>query len=111
MQINPKELRIFNAELAKQFQKAVANAVPVVQEVTPVDTMRLFNSTRADDPVMEGKQIRCDLVAGGVALYGTLSEQTIKKDVDYALDIELRYHYLRGNIKAIADAIVEGFGK
>jgi hypothetical protein len=104
--INQQALSCFVAGLAKQFGEAVGNTVPFVQSLTPVDTKRLYNSTRATEPIVSGKLIECDIVAGGISLYGEIREQEIRRDVDYAYWVEIRNPYIRSNLPAIGQEII-----
>ena len=104
--INQQMLNSFVGRLKQQFGQAVADTVPFVQSLTPVDTKRLYNSTRATDPIVSGKLIECDIVAGGISLYGEIREQEIRRDVDYAYWVEIRNPYIRSNLPAIGQEII-----
>jgi hypothetical protein len=104
--INQQALNSFVAGLANQFGEAVGDTVPFVQSLTPVDTKRLYNSTRATDPIVSGKVVQCDIVAGGISLYGEIREQEIRRDVDYAYWVEIKNPYIRSNLPAIGNGII-----
>jgi len=104
--INQQALNSFVAGLANQFGEAVGDTVPFVQSLTPIDTKRLYNSTRATDPIVSGKLIECDIVAGGISLYGEIREQEIRRDVDYAYWVEIKNPYIRSNLPAIGSEII-----
>jgi hypothetical protein len=104
--INQQMLNSFVASLSKQFGQAVADTVPFVQTLTPIDTKRLYNSTRATEPIVTGKIVQCDIVAGGISLYGETREQEIMRDVDYAYWVEIRNPYIRSNLPAVGQEII-----
>jgi hypothetical protein len=106
VRINQRSLSNFVAGLTAQFGQACEDTIPFIQELTPVDTKRLYNSTRAEEPVLSGNIIFCDLVAGGVSLYGENREQDVRRDVDYAYWVEIRDAYIRSNLFAIEQELV-----
>lgn len=104
--INQRSLSSFVSRLKSQFEEACKDTVPLVQSFTPVDTKRLYNSTRAEPAVLKDKIIECDIIAGGVSLLGETREQELRRDVDYAYWVEIKNPYIRPNLTAIGNEIV-----
>ena len=96
-------------ELANNFYLACQETVPFIQGLTPVDTKRLYNSTRVREPIKTGKVINCDFVAGGVALPGEIREQDLVREVDYAYFVEIKQSYIRSNLIEIGNEVVENY--
>jgi hypothetical protein len=86
-------------------------AVEIIKEDVPIDTQRLFESTRVDDSEFNesSDDLQVNLVAGGIELYGVRREQSILKEVDYAIFLERRDGFMYEKIQRITDAIVEEF--
>lgn len=109
LEINEQGMRQLRQMLAKKlFDACSIEGVEEVRSNTPVWSKRLYNSTRAEPPIVERDRIECDIVAGGVSLPGELEERGIRKDVDYALDQETKKMYIRSNLGNIEDAIIRG---
>jgi hypothetical protein len=104
--INGRSLNKFLNSLAQDYQKACAKTVPLIQELTPVDTKRLYNSTRAETVVSSGNIVQCNFVAGGVSLPGELREQGIERNVNYAYWVEIRNPYIRPNLPSIGRELI-----
>jgi hypothetical protein len=109
--INYEALANLKRDLQNRFIQGCENAVEVIKDVTPIDTQRLYESTRVE---MEDADITADIVtaqivAGGVELYGVRREANILREVDYAIYVERRDMYIQNNLDAIVDAIVDAF--
>lgn len=102
-------------ELKKQLHSTLVSgcekAVEIIKEDVPIDTQRLFESTRVDDFEFNesSDDLRIDIVAGGIELYGIRREQSILKEVDYAIYVERRDGFMYEKISRITEAIVEEF--
>jgi hypothetical protein len=105
IEINEGSLDIFKKGLAQSLQDACEYGAMQLQDFTPIDTKRLFSTTRTEKPVIRTNSITCEIVAGGVRAMGILREQGIERDVDYAIFIETREGYITNNIGAIAKEI------
>jgi hypothetical protein len=95
--------------LLSKLQDGCDNAVEVIQANTPIDTKRLYTTTRTDEPIVDSDKLQINIVIGGEELAGILREQGIVKEVDYAIDVERRYQYIGRNLTEIENAIIEGF--
>lgn len=86
-------------------------AVEIIKEDVPVDTERLFQSTKIDSEEFNESDdnLQVNIVAGGIDLYGVRREQNILKSVDYAIYLERRDGFMFSNLSRITDAIVEEF--
>jgi hypothetical protein len=86
-------------------------AVEIIKEDVPVDTERLFQSTRIDSEEFNESDdnLQVNIVAGGIELYGVRREQSILREIDYGIYIERRDSFMFSNLSRITDAIVEEF--
>lgn len=91
--------------------KGCNNAVEIIKENTPIDTQRLYESTRTELNTLEtnSEMIEVNIIAGGVEIYGIRREQDILREVDYGIYVERRDGYIRSNLNQITDAILEEF--
>ena len=103
--VNQKELGKLKTRLAQKLQVAVGEGAEVLQDFTPIDTKRLWSTTRASDTTITPTAIHCDLVAGGLRVRGINREQDKERDVSYAIYVEIRQPYIRPNLDAIGNAI------
>jgi len=104
--VNSKAVANLKKVLAAKLRAGCGEAVSVVREHTPIDTQRLFSSTRASMPVIKADVIECDIIAGGVEMFGVTRERDTKKEVDYAIYVEMREPYIRPNLDQIEQAIL-----
>ena len=105
--VNRQAFLKLKQELASKLQSGCEDAANIIKDVTPIDTKRLWTSTRADEVVITSNCVQCRIVAGGEALYGVLREQDILKEVDYAIYVESRTSYIRSSLKDIKNAILD----
>lgn len=94
-------------ELASKLQKGCEESADILRENTPIDTKRLWESTRAGEVEIKSDSIECQIIAGGESLYGVNREQDIKRDVDYAIFVESRTNYARNSLKDIKNTILD----
>lgn len=107
VEINKTNLDKLCVQLARKLEKGCDEGAKVVRANTPIDTKRLWESTRADTPVKTRYHIKCRIIAGGLKLYGVTRETDIKKEVDYAIYVEYRYNYIRSSLKQIKRVLIE----
>ena len=93
-------------ELSVALQDSCSELVSLIQDLTPVDTKRLYESTRPMEVVIEGDLIKSGVIIGGIELFGILKEQDIKKMVDYAIYVEYSQFYIQGNMGIIISALL-----
>lgn len=86
-------------------------AVEIIKQDVPIDTQRLYESTRIDsDEFNESNDnLSINIVAGGIELYGMRREQAILREIDYGIYVERRDGFMISNIDIITEAIVEEF--
>ena len=92
--------------LAERFQKGCQNGAEIIKENTPIDTQRLFETVRATDASINGSVVSCEIVLGGKELYGVRREQDIKKPVNYAKFVEMRYGFVRQSLGEVKQNII-----
>ena len=98
--------RFKNLLAEKLLEGCQAGAVEL-QKYTPIDTKRLFASTRAVNLEIHPTSITCTIRARGVNLPGELREVGINRDVDYAISVEVRTGYITGNLRSIGQVITD----
>ena len=111
MTINEANFNKLKQDLAARLYQGCDNASEIVKEVTPIDTKRLWTSTRADELQINQDLIGCKVVAGGEKLYGVLREQDIKKEVDYAIYVEAKYGYVVSVLPDVKEALLNAISQ
>lgn len=107
--MNNDALSALEQILLSKLQDGCDNAIEVIQGNTPIDTKRLYTTTRTDEPIIESDRLQINIVIGGEELAGILREQNIVKEVDYAIHVERKYQYIGRNLTEIENAVIEGF--
>jgi hypothetical protein len=107
VEINQNGIDSFKQQLGKQLLNACEYGAMELQDHTPVDTKRLFTTTRAENLRITEKSISCEIVAGGQSINGVIREQGFEKDVDYAIFVENRTGYITQNLNSIGQVIKE----
>jgi hypothetical protein len=107
--MNNNALSSLEELLLSKLQEGCDNAVEIIQSNTPIDTKRLYTTTRTDEPIVEPDKLQINIVIGGEELAGILREQNKVKEVDYAIHVERKYQYIGRNLTEIENAIIEGF--
>lgn len=107
LEINKEELSNFKELLAKSLQNACEYGAMKLQDLTPIDTKRLFSTTRAGETTIRDSSISCEIIAGGLRVKGVLKEQGLERDVDYAIFVENREGYITNNLGAIGKTVRE----
>lgn len=103
--VDGKGVEKFKNLLAKKLLAGCQAGAVELQNYTPVDTRRLFTSTRVTNLAIHPVSIACTIRAGGVNLPGELREVGINRDVDYAIFVEVRTGYITENLGTIGQAI------
>jgi hypothetical protein len=93
-------------QLSIALENSCSELVDVVQDLTPIDTKRLYESTRIIPSVIEGDLIKSGVIIGGIELFGILREQDIKRMVDYAIYVEYSQFYIQGNMGIIISSLL-----
>jgi len=104
--MNYQKFNKFRESLANRLLSGCEDAVDIIKAETPVDTKRLYTTTRTKQPEISKDFIRVNIVIGGQSLYGILREQGIEKPVFYAIYQERKNNYIRGNLSSIENAII-----
>ena len=109
--MNQKALNELKKQLAASFRIGCEKAVLVIKANTPIDTQRLYETTRVEAEDLDTTQeiLQLKIVAGGLALAGIRRETGIVRDVDYAIYVERKDGYIASNITEIENAIVGEF--
>jgi hypothetical protein len=105
--VNNQALSKLKRELATRLQKGCESGAEVLRDNTPIDTKRLWESTRGDTASINGDLISCRIVAGGLSLYGINRETDIRREVDYAIFVESRTNYARESLGEISKTILD----
>lgn len=103
--LNQKGIDALKIQLGLKLYEACNDASAILRDNTPIDTKRLWKSTRPMGISVSRNAIRCGVVAGGLSLKGINREQTISKDVVYAIYVNNRTNYIDNSMPAIVDAI------
>ena len=103
--VDGKGVEKFKNLLAKKLLAGCQAGAVELQNYTPIDTRRLYTSTRAVNLEIHPVSITCTIRAGGVNLPGELREVGINRDVDYAIFVEVRTGYITENLGTIGQAI------
>lgn len=98
-------------KLVDNFLDGCEDGALVLQDSTPIDTMRLYESTRVEIENISKDRAAVRIVQGGVELYGIIRERDILKRVDYGLYVIARNNYIRANIEEIKSAIINRMTK
>lgn len=101
-----KTVNQLKRNLTNKLYVGCQKSATIVQDQTPIDTKRLYTSTRAGQVTVDGTSISCKIIAGGEELYGILKEQDILKPVNYALEVEIKYNYMRSCLNQCVDTIL-----
>lgn len=105
LEINQDGIDDFKQQLGKQLLNACEYGAMELQDHTPIDTKRLFTTTRAENLRINNNSISCEIVAGGQRIKGVIREQGFERDVDYAIFVENRTGYITQNLDSIGQAI------
>jgi hypothetical protein len=109
--MNQQALNHLKRQLAQSLIKGCEKAVLVIKANTPIDTQRLYESTRveAEDLDYSADVLEVEIVAGGVAIAGIKRETGIVRDVDYGIYVERRDGYIASTLPEIENAITSEF--
>lgn len=105
--INYQHLKKLQKLLENKLESGCQRGAEILRDNTPIDTQRLWESTRNDSVTTNGLISECKIIAGGESLYGIIKETEIKKEVDYAIFVESRTGYARESLNDIKAAIVK----
>lgn len=103
--LNQRGIDALKINLGLKLQEGCSDASAILRENTPIDTKRLWKSTRPMGITITRTAIKSGIVAGGLSLFGINREQNIKKDVVYAIYVNNRTGYIDNSITDIVDAI------
>lgn len=109
--INKSAFSKFKNKLANRLQSGCDDGAGILRDNTPIDTKRLWESTRSDNVIVNDSVITCRIVAGGLSLYGINRETDIKREVDYAIYVESQTNYARNSLVEITNAIIDNLHK
>lgn len=104
-------LNALKKQLSQALIKGCENAVLVIKANTPIDTQRLYETTRVDSSYLDNSAevMEIRIVAGGLAIVGIRREQGIVRDVDYGIYVERRDGYIAASLPEIKNAILSEF--
>ena len=102
-------LESLKKRLVKKLYQGCKNATEIIKEDTPIDTQRLYETVEATQPVIDKNCISCKIVLGGQSIYGVKRETNIKKDVNYAIYVEMRTPFIRPKLNQITQVIKQQF--
>lgn len=93
--IDPAGWSEFMSNLTTVLTESVDEAIAETKERVHIKTGRLQSSVRREDPQHAPDEISVDMVAGGSVERGVFMEMGLPKEVDYALEEEVRHPNLR----------------
>lgn len=105
VKLNPKGIQELKEQLALKLYEGCVDGADILRDNTPIDTKRLWKSTRPLEPTINKFVIRCGIVAGGQSLQGITRETTITRDVVYAIFVNNRTGYIDNCMTEIVNAI------
>lgn len=105
IKLNQKGIEQLKKQLATKLYDGCSDGAEILRDNTPIDTKRLWKSTRPVEVSINREVIRSGIVAGGLSLTGILRETTIQKDVVYAIFVNNRTGYIDNCIASIVNAI------
>lgn len=102
--------KLLNAVAAK-LNTGIDLSVDILKYNTPIDTQRLYESTRNGGIEINYRQnqVLAQILIGGIELYGVRREQNLLKPVNYGLWIEIKYSYIRSSLSEMIQAIISCF--
>lgn len=102
--------KLLNA-VAKKLTLGVDESVEILKNNTPIDTQRLYESTRNGGVEINYRQnqVLAQILIGGIELYGIRREQNLLKPVNYGLWVEIKYNYARSSLTEMSQAIISYF--
>ncbi len=105
VKLNHKNIEALKIQLGLKLYEGCNDAAEVLKDNTPIDTKRLWKSTRPIGVRITKNAITSGVMAGGMTLPGIIREQNINKDVVYAIYVNNRTGYIDQCIPEITDAI------
>lgn len=108
--LNRKGIDALKINLGLKLYDACNEASEILRDNTPIDTKRLWRSTRPIAISINRDAIRSGIVAGGMSLKGITREQTITRDVVYAIYVNNRTGYIDNSMPLIIEAIERRLG-
>jgi hypothetical protein len=111
VKLNHKNIDALKINLGLKLYEGCNDAAAILRNNTPIDTKRLWKSTRPIGITVTKDAIRSGVVAGGVTLPGITREQNINKVVVYAIYVNNRTGYIEECIPQIVDAIERRLGE
>lgn len=109
--INEIGLKQLQQKLASKLVEGCSRGASILRDNTPIDTKRLWSSTRISESVTSGLVTECKIIAGGSIEYGVTKEVDIAEEVNYAIFVESRTNYARECLGDIKRVIVESLTK
>lgn len=103
--LNKKGINALKINLALKLYEGCVDGAAILRENTPIDTKRLWKTTRPMGISITQFAIRSGILAGGQSIKGILREQSIKKDVTYAIYVNNSTNYIEEVLPQIANAI------
>lgn len=103
--LNQKGIDALKIKLGLKLYEACSDGAAILRDETPIDTKRLWKSTRPIGVSIARNFIRSGIIAGGLSIPGITREQDIKRDVVYAIYVNNRTGYIDNCIPSIVDAI------
>ena len=110
-EINYQNLLKLQASLADKLKEGCDRGANILRDNTPIDTKRLWTSTRGGEATTTGLVTQCRIIAGGSVEYGVTRETDIKREVDYAIFVESRTNYARESLNDIKRVILDSLSK
>jgi len=109
--MNQQALTNLKKEIHKALERGCEKAVIVIKANTPIDTQRLYETTRVETEYFDDSAdiLEVQIVAGGQAIRGVKRETGIIRDVDYGIYVERRDGYIASNINEIEKAVLSEF--
>lgn len=103
--LNEQAISHLKIQLGFKLYEGCNDGAAILRENTPIDTKRLWKSTRPMGFRISRDAIKAGIVAGGLSLRGINREQNVMKDVVYAIYVNNRTGYIESSLGEIRQAI------
>lgn len=111
VKLNHKNIAALKIQLGLKLYDACNDAAEILRDNTPIDTKRLWKSTRPIPIEVNKNAITSGVMAGGATLPGITREKNIRKAVVYAIYVNARTGYIEECVPEIVNAIERRLGE
>lgn len=103
--LNKANINALKINMGLKLYEGCTEGAQILRENTPIDTKRLWTTTRPMGISITQLAIKSGIIAGGLAIKGINREQNLTRNVSYAIWVNNRTNYIDEVIPEIARAI------